>query len=202
MAHNTEKLGRVLILGLGGTGAAVARYCAKRLGGRVQSVAVVGGKASHEGPLADELRSLGCTVEVGTEEIEGAYDLAVASPGISEFSDFFKAAKKHAAELIGEPEFAYRESPENWVAITGTNGKTTTTTLSCALLREGGMQAETVGNIGTIVTSRLDERPEGSWFVAELSSFQLATTKRLHPKVAVLLNVTPDHIEWLSLIHI
>lgn len=196
MARNTEKLGRVLILGLGGTGAAVARYCAKRLGGRVSSVTVVGGKASHEGPLADELRSLGCTVEIATEEIEGAYDLAVASPGISEFSDFFRAARKHASELIGEPEFAYRESPDRWVAITGTNGKTTTTTLSCVLLHEGGMHAETVGNIGTIVTSRLDERPEDSWFVAELSSFQLATTKKLHPKVAVLLNVTPDHIEW------
>ncbi len=196
MAKNTEKLGRVLILGLGGTGAAVARYCAKRLGGRVESVTIVGGKASHEGPLAEELRSLGCTVQLGTEDIEGAYDLAVASPGISEFSSFFQTAKEHASELIGEPEFAYRESPENWVAITGTNGKTTTTTLSCRLLEEAGIQAETVGNIGTIITSRLDERQEGSWFVAELSSFQLATTKKLHPKVAVLLNVTPDHIEW------
>ncbi len=191
-----KPLGKVLILGLGGTGAAVARYLAKRLGGRVESITVVGGMSSHEGKLSEELRALGCTVVLGTEKIEGSFDLAIVSPGISEFSSFFAEAKAHAVEVIGEPEFAYRESPERWVAITGTNGKTTTTTLSCALLREGGLAAETVGNIGTIITSRLDERKPGSWFVAELSSFQLATSKSLHPKVAVLLNVTPDHVEW------
>jgi UDP-N-acetylmuramoylalanine--D-glutamate ligase len=82
------------------------------------------------------------------------------------------------------------------VGITGTNGKTTTTTLTTALLREGGRSAEAVGNIGTIITSRLAGRQPGSWFVAELSSFQLATTRLLHPRVACLMNVTPDHVEW------
>ena len=67
---------------------------------------------------------------------------------------------------------------------------------STALLREGGRVAEAVGNIGTIITSRLAERQPGSWFVAELSSFQLATTRLLHPHVACLMNVTPDHVEW------
>lgn len=189
-------LGNVLVLGLGGTGAAVARYLSERLGSRVSSITVVGGAASHEGKLAEELRDLGCAVVLATEKIEGHFDLAIVSPGISEFSAFFAEARAHADEVLGEPEFAFRESPERWVAITGTNGKTTTTALSCELLREGGLSAETVGNIGTIVTSRLDGRPEGSWFVAELSSFQLATTDTLHPKVAVLLNITPDHVEW------
>ena len=82
------------------------------------------------------------------------------------------------------------------MGITGTNGKTTTTSLATALLREGGRSAEAVGNIGTLITSRLAARKPGSWFVAELSSFQLATTRFLHPRVACLMNVTPDHVEW------
>ncbi|MFC2646516.1 MAG: UDP-N-acetylmuramoyl-L-alanine--D-glutamate ligase [Coriobacteriaceae bacterium] len=186
----------IVILGLGLTGGAVAKYCAERLGTTVSSVTVIGGAASKPGKLSCELENLGCTVKLGTEQIEGHFDLAVVSPGISEFSGFFAEAEAHADEVIGEPEFAYRQSPEHWVAITGTNGKTTTTSLSTALLHAAGMKAEAVGNIGTIITGRLDERPADSWFVAELSSFQLATTKKLHPHVAVLLNITPDHLEW------
>ena len=91
----------------------------------------------------------------------------------------------------------WRESPERWIAITGTNGKTTTTSLATALLTGAGIDAVSVGNIGTNLADALDAgRPAGRWYVAELSSFQLATTERLHPRVACLLNVTPDHLEW------
>ncbi len=189
-------LGRVCVLGAGGTGAAVCRYLAKRLGGRVDSVTLFGGASFKQGELSQELLSLGVSCAYETEIVAGHYDLAIASPGISEFSDFFASAKACAAEVIGEPEFAWRESPERWVAITGTNGKTTTTKLTCHLLSAAGICAETVGNIGTMITSRIDERPADGWFVAELSSFQLATTKCLRPRAAVLLNITPDHVEW------
>lgn len=197
MAASGEKyLGNVLVLGMGGTGAAVCRYLASRMPARVASVTLYGGASSREGDLSRELEGLGVTCVLGTEDVAGSYDLAVASPGISEFSAFFSAARACSAEVIGEPEFAFRESPDNWVAITGTNGKTTTTSLATHLLQVAGMQAEAVGNIGTIITGELDARPEGGWLVAELSSFQLATTRELHPRVAVLLNVTPDHVEW------
>lgn len=84
------------------------------------------------------------------ETIEGAYDLCIASPGISENSPFYRSAAAASAEVISEVEFAWRESDASskWVAITGTNGKTTTTALTCHLLREAGMNAAAVGNIG------------------------------------------------------
>ena len=195
--ENARKpLGRVLVLGLGKTGEAVARYCAGLLGSRVECVTVYGGAKSAPGPATEALEALGCTVVCGTEDVEGAYDLCVSSPGISEFSDFFQAGAVHAREAIGEPEFAWRESPRQWVAITGTNGKTTTTTLARDLLRAGGLAATEVGNIGTLAVEQVPGRGADEWFVAELSSYQLACAHELHPRVAVLLNITPDHLSW------
>ena len=183
---------RVLVLGLGKSGAFVARYCADR----GDEVTLYGGLASQPGEQGADLASRGVKVVYGTEDVQGAYDLCVTSPGISEFSDFFRAAQAHSAEVISEPEFAWRESPERWIAITGTNGKTTTTTFTRDLLRAAGMPATAVGNIGYLCCEAVTKRSEGEWFVAELSSFQLAVSRRLHPQVAVLLNVTPDHIAW------
>jgi UDP-N-acetylmuramoylalanine--D-glutamate ligase len=197
MARQSEaSLGDVCVLGLGKTGREVAGYLLDQPQGRVSSVTVYGGASSHEGDVTRELEEKGARVVLGTEDVTGRYDLTVASPGISEFSPFFKAAVACSGEVIGEPEFAWRESPRRWVGITGTNGKTTTTTLATQLLRTAGMRAVAVGNIGTLCTAELRDRPDDEWFVAELSSFQLATTRRLHPRVAVLLNVTPDHVEW------
>ena len=193
--ENGGKLGDVLVLGLGKTGLDVALYLAG-LGERVTSVTLYGGLAAHEGPFTEQLEAAGVRVVLGTEDVQGSYDLAVASPGISENSAFFAAARACAREAIGEPEFAWRESPERWVAITGTNGKTTTTTLTRDLLRAGGLDAESVGNIGTLITSTVAERRAEEWYVAELSSYQLATTRLMHPRVACLLNVTPDHLGW------
>ena len=189
-------LGNVLVLGLGRTGESVARYLAGLLGTRVDSVTLYGGASSAPGEKTRELEEAGVSVVCGTEDVRGSYDLAVASPGIPESSAFFRAAAACSSEIVGEPELAYRESPERWVVITGTNGKTTTTSLATHLLCEGGLAAESVGNIGTLVTDEVSARPEGGWFVAELSSFQLATTRLLHPRVSVILNVTPDHLEW------
>ena len=132
----------------------------------------------------------------GTEDIEGAYDICVASPGISEFSEFFRNASAACGEIMGEPEFAWRLSPERWCAITGTNGKTTVTSLTNELLRASGLASVAVGNIGNAAIHEVDRRAEGEWFVAELSSYQIATTAELHPRVAILLNITPDHLAW------
>ena len=184
------------MLGLGRTGEAVARHLAGLVPDRVGSVTLYGGASSTEGEKTRELEAAGVRVVTGTEEVSGSYDLAVASPGIPDTSDFFLSAASCSAEVIGEPELAFRESPQRWVAITGTNGKTTTTSLTTHLLQGAGLDARSVGNIGTTPTEALDSRGELTWFVAELSSFQLATTRDFHPRVAVLLNVTPDHLEW------
>jgi len=195
-SNNPRQLGRVAVLGLGGTGLAVAAYCAGLLGGRVERVDVFGGATSTESDATRALEARGVRMHLACDHVEGAFDLAVTSPGIPPHSDFFRSAEEASAEVIGEPEFAWRESPQRWLAVTGTNGKTTTTTLLTELLRAGGLEASAVGNIGTIATGEVASRATGSWFVAELSSYQLATTSELHPCAAILLNVTPDHLSW------
>ena len=191
------------VLGLGRTGASVARWLLAHKDPPHDGVWVYGGAKSQESDLSRELEQLGAHVVLGTEELPApatdedyAFDLAVVSPGISPNTAFFKAAEAASAELIGEPELAWRVSPNRWVGITGTNGKTTTTTLVAHLLNAAGMPARTVGNIGTPAIECVDDRAEGEWFVAELSSFQLQTSHQLKPVTACLLNITPDHVEW------
>ena len=186
----------LLVLGLGSTGLAVARWGAAHLGERVRSVTVYGGAASTPSAETDALGAAGVRFVFGTELVEGGYDVCVASPGISEFSAFFARGREHALAIMGEPEFAWRLSPEHWIAVTGTNGKTTTTSLINHILNESGRASVAVGNIGLAPIAAVDDRAPGSWFAAELSSYQLATTSMLHPRVAVLMNITPDHLAW------
>ena len=194
---DVTNLGNVLVLGFGRTGFGVVEYLADQLGKRVTAISLYGGASSKPSDRTHEFEARGVHVVCGSDEVEGSYDLAIVSPGIPPTSDFFVSAREHAAELIGEPEFAWRESPENWVAITGTNGKTTTTLLATALLRAGGLDALAVGNVGVLATGEVAaRRSEDTWFVAELSSFQLATTRLLHTRVGCLLNISPDHLEW------
>ena len=149
--HARANLGDVAILGLGKSGTIAAKYCAKLIGTRVHSLTVYGGSGNDAArEAAAEFEALGARVVFDTEQIEGSYDLAIVSPGISEFSEFYLNAKAASVELIGEVEFAWRESDagSHWIAITGTNGKTTTTALTAHLLRCCGINAQAVGNIG------------------------------------------------------
>lgn len=192
----TLALGDVVVLGLGKTGACVAECLASCVGSLVRSVTLYGGARAAEDETTTTLRRMGVRVVLGTEDVQGNYDVAVVSPGIPPYSAFFQAACAHAAKVVGEPELAWLMSPERWVAITGTNGKTTTTLLTTSLLQCGGIEAEAVGNVGTVAIGEVGVRNQRTWFVAELSSFQLQTTEAFHPRVACLLNVTPDHLEW------
>jgi UDP-N-acetylmuramoylalanine--D-glutamate ligase len=128
--------------------------------------------------------------------VAGSFDLAIASPGIPPHSPLIAGARACARELIGEPELAWRLSPQRWIAVTGTNGKTTTTALTAQLLTACGMKARAVGNIGTTCIEAVQERGEDEYLVAELSSYQLAYSNTLAPQAAVLLNITPDHLSW------
>lgn len=192
-----EGYGAVCVLGLGRAGRAATRYLAGLLGsGRVSVLDAYAGLDAAPDDETRALEALGARVIFGTEDIAGCYDLAVASPGIPPHASFFRSALSCCTEVIGEPELAWRESPERWIAVTGTNGKTTTTALVGHLLRTGGRAVRLVGNIGDSVSAEIAARPAGSWFAAELSSFQLAETRLLHPRAACLLNITPDHIDW------
>ena len=192
-------LGDVLVLGLGTSGTAAARYLARLVGGRVDSLTVYAGArtAEAERTAAELSRSCGARVVFDAETVEGSYGLCVVSPGISEFSDFYASARRASAEVASEVEFAWRESPADsrWVAITGTNGKTTTTALTAHVLAGAGLSAVACGNIGDACINEV-AAGTADVFVAEVSSYQLASTSRFCPDVAVLLNITPDHVKW------
>ena len=189
-----EPSGNIALLGLGASTKAAARYL---LGGACPAVTsvtlVVPQLTDAQKPAARELEALGARV---VPDFEGAYDLGVVSPGIPCIGDFYRAGQACCGQLIGEPELAWRVSPQRWVGITGTNGKTTTTTLACELISAAGIPARTVGNIGLPPIACVEGRTADEVFVAELSSFQLQSSYELRPHVGVLLNVTPDHVEW------
>ncbi len=122
------------------------------------------------------------------------FDLLVLSPGVPPDLEFIQKAKEKGAEIIGELELAYRLGNGTYIAITGTNGKTTTTSLVGEIFKLSGRITYVVGNIGVpVVSVAVSAEPE-SWLVTEVSSFQLETTKTFKPKVSALLNLTPDHL--------
>ena len=196
--HAPSQLGRVLVLGLGKSGIASANYLINLLGTRVESILVAAGKRNERAEeWAQAARQRGARVVFDLEAFDERFDLCIASPGISQFSDFYLNAQAASSEIMSEVEFAWRESESDsqWVAITGTNGKTTTTALTEHLLKTAGFAAGAVGNIGETC---IDAVAAGKTrvYVAEVSSYQLASTSRFAPNVAVMLNITPDHLSW------
>lgn len=193
-------LGDVLILGLGKSGRAAARYCleSRRLGEDVKSLTIAAGE-QNDGALefAQYCESRGAKVYFDHYTFDGHYDLCIASPGISQFSRFYENAQQASDEVISEVEFAWRESAQDsrWVAVTGTNGKTTTTTLATHILKAAGERVEAVGNIGNTCIEAVAQG-KSDVYVAETSSFQLASMKYFAPQAAILLNITPDHLYW------
>lgn len=190
--------GDIVVLGLGASGWAAAMHIASRAaaGDPVTAAVVDEGESDALTRRAEELEALGVTVMLGAEGVRGSYDLAVLSPGIPPHALLMKSARDHARELVSEIEFAYRRSTAPWIAVTGTNGKTTVTSLIGHLLATAGLPVAVVGNIGTPAISAVDRMGVDGALVAEVSSFQLAFTRHFHPRVSVMLNVTPDHLDW------
>ena len=122
-------------------------------------------------------------------------DLVVVSPGVPAKIIPIRYAERAGAEVIGEVELAARYLKGRIVAITGSNGKTTTTSLIGELLRDAGLTVQVGGNIGKPLISMVESSRDDGWTVAELSSFQLETIKTFHPSIAVVLNVTPNHMD-------
>lgn len=191
----TLPFGDVCLLGLGVTGRAVIG-CFLSDPSRFDSLTVYPGDLQSEQLAYINSLSKSITVRLDEELVSGTYDLAVVSPGIPPNSAFYKSAQHAAREVISEPELAWRVSPQNWIAVTGTNGKTTVTELISSLLEASGKTAWVAGNIGTPCIEVVGARAQEDWLVAELSSYQLHSTKQLAPDIAVLLNITPDHLSW------
>jgi UDP-N-acetylmuramoylalanine--D-glutamate ligase len=185
---------RILVVGLARTGIATALFCAAR-GARVT--------ASEERPesevaeAAGKLRGAGCALELGghTDRTFIEQDLIVPSPGVPQDLPPLAAARAEEIPIWSEIELAWRFLRGRMVAITGSNGKTTTTSLVGHILESAGTPVIVAGNIGTPLISCVGESSDSTITVAEVSSFQLECIKELRPDVGVLLNITPDHLD-------
>jgi UDP-N-acetylmuramoylalanine--D-glutamate ligase len=192
----------ILVLGAGESGVGSA-LLAKSLGAR----ALVSDAGEGKGPGVAELQSAGIDFETGGHRVETWPDVAtvVKSPGIPENAPVVKACRERGCEVVSEIEYAARAHralghANPVVAVTGANGKTTTTSMIDHMLRHEGWDVDCVGNIGTSWARRLSERlarSEGAAqaTVIEVSSFQLDGTSTFSPDIAVLLNITPDHLD-------
>jgi UDP-N-acetylmuramoylalanine--D-glutamate ligase len=185
---------RVLVVGLGRSGVASAVFL-KSKGARVTV-----SDAKSEDQLREEIPALldqGITVETGGhgERTFQNQDLIVVSPGVPVDAEPIMQARALGQNVIGEIELAAEFLQGEIVAITGSNGKTTTTTLTGEILASGGLKRLVGGNIGTPAISLVAQSAPETVTVLEVSSFQLETIRGFRPKIAVVLNVTPDHLD-------
>lgn len=187
---------KITVLGLSRSGMAVARYVASR-GGDVFLSETVPASPQNE-TQRQEMEALGVSVEMGghSKQVFSHADLIVVSPGIPPHNEVIDQLRMSGKEIISEVEFAYRQEPDiPIVGITGTNGKSTTTTLISWILTQAGYQAPACGNIGIPITDVINgQKPD--FLVAELSSFQLEFSPTLKTKVSVFTNFRPDHLDW------
>jgi UDP-N-acetylmuramoylalanine--D-glutamate ligase len=185
---------KVLIIGAARSGIACARFLAKR--GAV--VALNDRKPIEEWPqeaVALKSEGVGCVPGDVPMWLLDQVQLVVMSPGVPTKVIPARYAERAGAEVIGEVELASRFLRGRIVAITGSNGKTTTTTLIGEILRDAGMHVQVGGNIGTALISMVESSRDDGWTVVEVSSFQLETIVDFHPNVALVLNVTPNHMD-------
>jgi len=185
---------KVLVVGLGKSGLAAALFLRRR-GAQVTVSDVRSAEA-----LARDIPALleeGVAVEAGGHGLLTfrRQDLIVVSPGVPLDTPELTQVRDFGLPIIGELELAARFLKGNTVAITGSNGKTTTTTLVGEILKVSGLPTLVGGNIGVPVVALIDESTDETWPVLEVSSFQLESTQEFHPAIAVILNITPDHLD-------
>ena len=189
----------VAVIGLGVSGVAAARLAFAK-GGDVY-VSDSGSNAATSARAAD-LRSAGVTVQLGGHDIDrvARSGIVVVSPGIPLDAPVLRALRERDVPWISEPELAFRFFSGQLIAVTGTNGKTTTTLLIAHLLAEAGLRAAAGGNVGGGLApaasdlALLEEPPD--WYVLEMSSFQLAGVDTFRPDIGVVTNLSPDHLDY------
>jgi len=183
-----------VVVGLARSGIAAARFLAKH-GARV--VATDRKPARELEAEALRLEEEGVRLEVG-EHKQGTFtgaSLIVVSPGVPWKLPELEAARRAGVPVIAELELGYRQITGTVVAVTGTKGKSTTTAALGAMLREAGEDVRVGGNIGQAITGLLEGAGEDTVFVLEVSSFQLEGTEAFHPKLALFLNLSADHLD-------
>jgi UDP-N-acetylmuramoylalanine--D-glutamate ligase len=185
---------KVLVVGLGKSGLAAALFL------RHKGAQVTVSDARSAEALAKDIPALleeGIMVEAGGHGLLTfrRQDLIVVSPGVPLDTPELVQARNFGLPIIGELELAARFLKGKILAITGSNGKTTTTALAGEILKEGGLPTLVGGNIGVPVVSLIEESTEETWSVLEVSSFQLESTEQFRPSIAIILNITPDHLD-------
>jgi UDP-N-acetylmuramoylalanine--D-glutamate ligase len=182
---------RVTVVGAARSGVAAAELLVRR--GAAVTLTDVRERIDDE----ERLRAAGVDLELGghhASTVTGA-DLIVTSPGVPYRQPLIEAARQAGVPVLGELELASRWLRGRIVAITGTKGKSTTTTLAGRMLEAGGYRVLVGGNIGLALSAQVDESTEDTIHVVEASSFQLETADTFHPWIAVLLNFSPDHLD-------
>jgi UDP-N-acetylmuramoylalanine--D-glutamate ligase len=182
---------RVIVAGAARSGLAAAEL----LAGRGARVTLSDSRASL--PEAEHLRALGVTLELGghTRETFTAADLIVLSPGVPPDQPVIQAARDRGIPVIAEIELASRWLQGRVIAITGTKGKSTTTALTGRMLEAAGFKVTVGGNIGAPLSAQVSDSTPDTFHVVETSSFQLEQIDTFHPWIAVMLNVSPDHLD-------
>jgi UDP-N-acetylmuramoylalanine--D-glutamate ligase len=181
--------GPYLVAGLARSGVAAA------LALRALGEEVIGTDAGA--PDVERLRAAGVEVRLDDpgERLPDGVRTLVKSPGVPRAAAVVEAARAHGLTIVGELELAWRLLPNDFIAVTGTNGKTTTTELIGHIHREAGLPVAVAGNVGTAVSSLVGELDPAATIVCEASSFQLEDTSAFAPEAAVLLNIEPDHLD-------
>lgn len=184
----------VAVLGLGVSGEAAARLAASNGG-----IVYASDASSGSGPTAAAARLVGegIAAEAGGHDMDRvlAADLVIVSPGIGPTTEIRRRVDEAGIRTIAEVELGWRDLESRVIAITGTNGKTTTTGLVSHVLEAGGRRAVAAGNIGLALSEIALQDPQPDWVALELSSFQLADQETVAPDVGVLLNLSPDHLD-------
>ena len=196
---NTLEGETVAVVGLAASGRAAARLALEK-GGEVHVSDLRTDAATHA--RGAELRALGAEVDLGEHPVDRIARAAtvVVSPGIRPDAPVLSELAERGIRWISEPEFGFRFFDGPLIAVTGTNGKTTTATLVAHLLEEEGLDVALGGNIGAAYgppASELALREQSpAWYVVEMSSFQLAAIDRFKSNIGVMTNLAPDHLDW------
>ena len=191
MSSATSKGSKDLVVGLGTTGLSIARYLKRNDGNAIFF------DSREEPPGLDKLEEVWPDAEVllGDVALPKGVDRIVASPGIPDSHPLLESARKQKLEIVSDIELFARDAQKPFIAVTGSNGKSTVTTLLYHMCRADGRDVLAGGNLGEPALDLLAEKNPGI-YVLELSSFQLQRTATLPAEVAVLLNISPDHLDW------
>lgn len=184
----------ILVLGLAISGVSTAKALNK-LGA---NVTITDMKTEEKlSSFIKQLENFNINYVLGSNDVDlENFDLIIKSPGIPLEIPIIKKAKQKEIEVITDIELAYRLSDNKMIAITGTNGKTTTTTLIGEIFKNAGNDCHVTGNIGVGILWEIVNADDQDVFIIEASSFQLENTNHFKPKVSIIINITPDHLNW------